>query len=257
MRKLLYISAALAALLSPAKAAELSILDIVDRANKALRGDSSHGTLTMSIVTPAWQRTLELEGWNRGREYALIETHAPAKDRGNVTLRRKNEMWLWLAKVERVIKVPPTMMHSAWQGSDFTYEDIVKADSVVKDYTHSLLSKTAEGDHTIYHIRADPKPDAPVVWGKVLLTIAVYGEAGKEEIVPMKEEDYGERGDLVRTIALSDVKRMGGRLVPARMECVPARKAGQKTVIQYSDLRFDVPLSDEFFSLSRLQRGGS
>ncbi len=263
MGRFLYISAAALALCSGVAAepsaeprrGELTLHDLVDRANKALRGDSSHGHMTMTIVTPSWTRSLEIEGWNKQREYAFIAIHAPAKDKGNVTLRRKNEMWLWLHKVERVIKVPPTMMHSAWQGSDFTYEDIVKADSVVKDYTHSLLDKKTEGDHTVYQIKADPKPEAPVVWGKVLLWIAVYGEPGKEEVVPVREEDYNERNELVRTIALTDVKRMGGRLLPAKLECLPSKKAGQKTVLQYHELEFDVPLAEDFFSLSRLQKG--
>jgi hypoxanthine-DNA glycosylase len=231
---------------------ELTLHDIVDRANKALRGDSSHGTMAMTIVTPSWQRTIEVEGWNRERSYAFILIHAPAKDKGNITLRRKNEMWLWLPKVERVIKIPPTMMHSAWQGSDFTYEDIVKADSVVKDYKHTLLKKRQEDGRVVYTIQGDPLPDAPVVWGKVVMDVAVYGN---EEAVPLKEEDYSERGSLERTITLSDIKRLGGRLVPARLECVPTRKAGQKTILQYHSLEFDIPLTDDFFSLSRLQKG--
>jgi len=235
---------------APAK--ELSLHDIVDRANKALRGDSSHGTMSMTIVTPKWERTMDVEGWNRGREYAFILIHAPAKDKGNITLRRKNEMWLWLPKVERVIKVPPTMMHSAWQGSDFTYEDIVKADSVVKDYKHTLLSKRTEDGRIVYRIRGDPLPDAPVVWGKVIMEVAVYGD---DEAVPLKEEDYNERGDLERTITLSDIRRLGGRLVPAKLECVPRRKAGQRTTLVYHSLEFDVPLTEDFFSQARLQKG--
>jgi hypoxanthine-DNA glycosylase len=233
----------------PAK--ELTLYDIVDRANKALRGDSSHGRMTMTIVTPKWQRVMEVEGWNRQREYAFILIHAPAKEKGNITLRRKNEMWVWLPRVERVIKVPPTMMHSSWQGSDFTYEDIVKADSVVKDYTHTLLSKKVEADRVVYKIQGDPKQDAPVVWGKVIMDVAVYGE----EAVPLKEEDYSERGSLERTITLSQIKRMGGRLLPAKLECVPSRKAGQKTTLEYHSLEFDIPLEDSFFSLSKLQKG--
>lgn len=250
----LYISAAMFAL-APVQAAETSLHDIVDKANKALRGDSSHGLMTMTIVTPKWKRAIDVEGWNRQREYAFIRILAPAKDKGTITLRRKNEMWVWLPKVERVIKVPPTMMHSAWQGSDFTYEDIVKADSVVKDYDHVLLEKKDEGERVVYKIQCDPKPDAPVVWGKVLLWVALYGERGAEEAVPLREEDYSERGELMRVITLSDVKRLGGRLVPAKLECAPTRKPGQKTTIEYHQLDFDVPLDDAFFNLSRLQKG--
>ncbi len=249
----LFLAALLAAPASAAAPAELSIHDLIDKANKALRGDSSHGRLTMTIETPDWKRSLEIEGWNKDRTYAFIKIHSPAKERGNTTLRRVNEMWVWLPKVERVIKIPPTLMHSAWQGSDFTYEDIVKADSIVKDYTHKLLGTTKEKDRTVYHIEAMPKPDAPVVWGKVLTDVALYDE--DQSVIPVNELDYSERGELIRTITLSDVKIMSGRRVPSRLECVPAKKKGQRTFLVYSELEFDVPLTDAFFSYQRLQKG--
>ncbi len=236
--------------------AEPTLHQIVDMANKATRGDSSHARLTMTVKTPDWTRTMDIEAWNKDRNLAFIETLSPAKDKGNVTLRRGDQMWLWLEKVERVIKIPPTMMHSAWQGSDFTYEDIVKADSIVKDYTHKLLKKTTEKDRVVYEIEADPKADAPVVWGKVLLWAAWYHSPDHgDEAVALKEEDYSERGELIRTIDFSDIERMGGRLIPARMECRPTRKPGHATVVQYHQLDFDVKLSGRFFSLARLQRG--
>ena len=247
------LAAALLLLATAASAADLDIRDLVDRANKALRGDSSRGRLVMTIETPDWKRSLEVEGWNKDRTMAFIVIRAPAKERGETTLRRKNEMWVWLPKVERVIKIPPTMMHSAWQGSDFTYEDIVKADSIVKDYTHKLLSTKKEEGRTVYHIEATPKADAPVVWGKVVTDVALYDD---QSVVPLLEEDYSERGELIRTITLSDVKMLGGRRVPARLECVPAKKKGQRTFLQYKELEFDLPLADDFFSYQRLQKGG-
>lgn len=248
------LAAGLLLLAAAASAAEPDIHELIDKANKALRGDSSRGRLVMTIETPEWKRSLEVEGWNKDRNMAFIVIRSPAKERGETTLRRRNEMWVWLPKVERVIKIPPTMMHSAWQGSDFTYEDIVKADSIVKDYTHKLLSTRKEEGRTVYHIEADPKPDAPVVWGKVITDVALYDD---QSVVGLREEDYSERGELIRTITLSDIKMMGGRRVPSRLECAPAGKKGQRTILQYKELEFDLPLSDDFFSYQRLQKGGS
>jgi outer membrane lipoprotein-sorting protein len=250
--KRLLIAALLLASVS-ASAADLDVKDLVDRANKALRGDSSHGKLTMAIETPDWKRSVEIEGWNKGRQMAYIVIHSPPKDRGETTLRRNNDMWLWMPKVERVIKIPPTMMHSSWQGSDFTYEDIVKADSIVKDYTHKLLSTKHEEGRTVYHIEAIPLPDAPVVWGKVITDVGVYDD---QSVVPLLELDYSERGELIRTITLSDVKIMGGRRVPTKLECVPSTKKGERTTLIYQDLEFDLPLKDDFFSYQRLQKAG-
>ena len=252
MKRLLAAAFVLAA--TSSRAADLDVKELVDRANKALRGDSSRGRLTMTIETPDWKRSLEVEGWNKDRTYALIVIRAPAKERGETTLRRKNDMWLWLPKVERVIKIPPTMMHAAWQGSDFTYEDIVKADSIVKDYTHKLLSTKHEDGRAVYRIEATPKPDAPVVWGKILTDVALYDE--DQAVVPLLEEDYSERGELIRTITLSDIKLLGGRRVPARLDCVPAQKKGKRTTLRYLELEFDLPLKDDFFSYQRLQKAG-
>ncbi len=238
-----------------ARAVDPTVAELVDRANKALRGDSSRDRVSMTIQTPDWSRTLDIEGWNKDRTFAFIVIHAPAKEKGETTLRRKNEMWLWMPKVERVIKIPPTMMHSAWQGSDFTYEDIVKADSIVKDYDHTLISKKKEEGRTVYRISGVPKPDAPVVWGKVISEVAYYDD--DQSVVPLKEEDYSERGELIRTLTMSDVKIMGGRRVPTHLECEPTAKKGQKTILIYHDLQFDVSLPDDFFSYQRLQKGGN
>ena len=230
---------------------KLSPFDIVDRANKSLRGDSSHTKLTMTVVTPKWKRELTIEGWNKDRKKAFIVIHKPAKEKGTTTLRRGADMWMWMPRVERLLKVPPTMMHSSWQGSDFTYEDIVKADSIVKDYTHKLIKKTKGKPYDTYVFEATPKPDAPVVWGKIIFTTGVYPDGW---VVALKEEDYNERGNLIRTITLSEIKLMDGKRVPTRLVCEPKRKKGRKTILKYHILEFDIDIKDSFFSLSRVQR---
>ncbi|MBI5595230.1 MAG: outer membrane lipoprotein-sorting protein, partial [Elusimicrobia bacterium] len=180
----------LAAVLAVPAHAERPVSELVDMANKVLRGDSSHAKISMTIVTPSWTRALDIEAWNQGRRKAYIVIHAPAKEKGTTTLRRDSEMWTWMPRVERLLKVPPTMMHSSWQGSDFTFEDIVKADSIVKDYSHKRLKSTPGTEWETVLIEALPKPDAPVVWGKVLFTVGVYPDGW---VIPLREEDYSER----------------------------------------------------------------
>lgn len=232
--------------------AEMSAHEIIDKANKVLRGDSSYAELSMSIATPEWERTLEMEGWNEGRKMALIIVHKPAKDRDTTTLRRGEQMWMFLPKVERTIKIPPTMMHSSWMGSDFTYEDIVKADSVVTDYTHSILKRESKGEYEEFVIEALPKDDAPVVWGKVIMEGRVY--ADNTDVIPLVERDYSERGELIRTITMSEVEWVQGHRVPTKLECVPHKKAGRKTTLKYHKIVFDKEYPKDFFGLQRLQR---
>ncbi|OGR87493.1 MAG: hypothetical protein A3A86_01675 [Elusimicrobia bacterium RIFCSPLOWO2_01_FULL_60_11] len=228
----------------------MSATELVDKSNELLRGQSSHARVTMKIDTPRWERTLEVEVWNQGRQRALMRIQAPAKERGNGTLRIDKEIWNWLPAVERVIKIPPSMMQASWMGSDFTFDDMVKADSVVKDYTHSILEEKKEGNRTVYKIEAIPRPDAPVVWGKVLLTISE--EEGR--VLPVQEEDYSERGEHMRTIRFSAVKELGGRVIPTKLECIPHKKPGQKTTLLYRQFDVDVSFGADFFGLSTLQK---
>ena len=237
--------------LSAAQAlAALSATELVDKSNELLRGQSSHARVTIQITTPRWQRTLDVEVWNQGRAKALMRVHSPIKERGNGTLRIDKEIWNWLIEVERTLKIPPSMLQTSWMGSDFTFDDMIKSDSIVKDYTHNILEETKEGNKTIYKIEAVPMPEAPVVWGKVLLTL----EEEDGRVLPLEEEDYSERGVHMRTLRFSSIKEMGGRIIPTKLECIPHKRPGQKTVILYKQFDVDVPFDEDFFGLSTLQK---
>lgn len=229
---------------------EKTATELVDESNQLLRGQSSHSDITMSITTPKWERTLRIEAWNHGRNQSLMRILSPQKERGNGTLKVDKQLWNWLPSVERVIKIPPSMMHSSWMGSDFTYEDVVKADSIVKDYTHRVIEKKQEGNATHYVVEAIPKPDAPVVWGKIILH-ALEDDQG---ILPLKEEDYSERGEHIRTLNFLEPKKMSGRRIPTKIECIPLKKPGNKTMIIYHVFELDVPFEPDFFSLRNLQK---
>lgn len=231
-------------------AQERSAQELIDEANKLLRGQSSHSEITMAIFTPKWGRKLDIEAWNEGREKSLMRIHSPAKERGNGTLKISKELWNWLPAVERVMKIPPSMMNSSWMGSDFTYNDVVKADSIVKDYTHKIVEKKSRNGGTVYLIEALPKEDAAVVWGKILMEIFETGD----EVLPVKEEDYSERGEKMRTLQFLEVKQMGNKRIPTRIECVPHKKAGHRTVITYKKFEMDLTFPQRFFSLKMLQK---
>ncbi len=122
-------------------AQELTAKEIIDKADKKNRGDTQQGTMEMKIVRPDWERTVEMKSWSKGDDYFIIYITAPAKDKGQVFLKRKKEMWNWVPTIDRMIKIPPSMMMQSWMGSDFTNDDLVKQSSIVKDYTHTLFQR--------------------------------------------------------------------------------------------------------------------
>ncbi|MCB9080641.1 MAG: outer membrane lipoprotein-sorting protein [Lewinellaceae bacterium] len=221
---------------------------IVARADAKLKGKTSQGEMKMTIVRPTWQREVTMKSWSKGDEDALILITAPARDKGVAFLKRDVEIWNWQPTIDRVVKLPPSMMMQSWMGSDFTNDDLVKQSSIVNDYQHKLLGSDVLEGRDCYRIEMIPKENAAVVWGKVMVWI------DKKESMQLKTEFYDEYGDLINTMVGKDIKMLGGKLLPARMEVTPADKPGQKTIVEYLSLSFDKPIDDSFFSIQQLKR---
>ena len=222
--------------------------EIVRRADEKAKGKTSEAHITILIVRPNWSREMGMKVWTKGNDLVLIQVTSPAKDKGIVYLKRSKEVWNWLPAIERNIKLPPSMMSQSWMGTDFTNDDLVKEASIVEDYEHSILKDTIMDGRACYVIQMLPKPQASVVWGKVLLWI------DKKDYIMMHGEYFDEDGKLVNTMHCSDIKMLGGKLLPARMEMIPAEKAGNKTVLIYNALAFDKAMDDKFFTTQNMPR---
>nr|WP_321357381.1 outer membrane lipoprotein-sorting protein [uncultured Draconibacterium sp.] len=221
---------------------------IIKQADEKFRGESSRGEMTMIIERPGWSRTVSMKNWTMGNDYSLIYITAPAKEKGQVFLKRDKEMWNWVPNIERMIKIPPSMMMQSWMGSDFTNDDLVKESQMAKDYSNKLLGEEEVDGYTCYKIELIPHEDAPVVWGKVIMWIS------KEELHWLKAEFYDEDGYLVNTEILTDVKMMDDREMPTRLEMIPADEEGNKTVMIFDKIEFDVDLKESFFSQQNMKR---
>jgi outer membrane lipoprotein-sorting protein len=221
---------------------------IVRKADEKLRGKSSQAEMVMRIVRPTWQREIGLKSWSRGTDLGLILVTAPARDKGTAFLKRRREVWNWQPAIDRTIKLPPSMMLQSWMGSDFTNDDLVKESSAVEDYRHRLAGDTVVAGRPCHKIVMIPKEDAAVVWGKVISYI------DKKDYLQLLTRFYDEDGELVNTMLGSQIRLMGGRLLPSRLEVRPADNPANRTIIEYRSLEFDMPLAEDFFSQQNLKR---
>ena len=229
--------------------AKISSEAILNHVDDLFRGNSSYATMTMKVVTRHYTREITLEGWTRGKDYSLIRVLSPLKEKGTATLKAGNNIWNYLPKVKRVIKIPSSMMGCSWMGSHFTNDDLIKESRMADDYEHSItFDGTREGVEMI-DLELIPKPEAAVVWGKVVVSVR------KKDLVPVKIDYYGERLDLERTMVFIDIREMGGRLLPSVLRINPADKPQEYTQIIYKEIAFDIELADSFFSLRTLQSG--
>ena len=227
---------------------ELCAKDIVRKADERMRGNSSYAELAMDIIRPEWKRSMTMKSWSKGSHYALVYVVSPAKDKGTVSLKIGNEMWNWLPSIERNIKVSPSMMMQSWMGSDFTNDDLIRQSSVVNDYDHALLGEETFQGIPCYKIQLIPKPEAPVVWGKIITWIT------KEHFNQLKVEYYDEDNSLINVMTGYDLRMIDDRLLPTRWEMVPADEPGNKTVMTYKNIDFDIKLDDSFFSKQNMNR---
>jgi outer membrane lipoprotein-sorting protein len=222
--------------------------EIVDRVDRLLRGESSVGTVTMQISTVNWQRTLSMQIWSLGTENALIRVITPEKEAGTATLKVGNNIWHYLPKVNRTIKIPTSMIMASWMGSHFTNDDLVKDSRLIRDYFIAISFEGERDGTQVYEFTLTPRPEAAVVWGKIVL------EVRQADLMPTWQQFYDEEGKRVREITSSDYKVMGGRLVPTRTVVRPVDKPSEQTMITYDDLTFDGALSADTFSLRNLER---
>jgi outer membrane lipoprotein-sorting protein len=221
--------------------------EIVRKADLQMRGESSYAEMVMSIIRPAWKREISMRSWSKGDDMALILITGPARDRGTAFLKRGNEIWNWQPTIDRVIKLPPSMMGQSWMGSDFTNDDLVRESSIVNDFTHRIVGDTTIMDKPSHIIEMIPKEGAAIVWGKIIIYI------DKKDHLQLKSLFFDEDGIMMNILNALKVERMGNRMIVSQMEMTPADNPAQKTVVEYRKIDFDIPIQDNYFSIQNMR----
>lgn len=220
---------------------------IVKKADEKMRGSSSRVELTIKTIRPGWTRSMDIKAWMKGNDLSMILVQSPARDKGTAFLKRKKEVWNWMPILERTIKLPPSMMSQSWMGTDFTNDDLVRESSVVKDYYHSIIGDTLIDKRNCYIIQMMPKPEAAVVWGKLIVCI------DKKDFLELHTKFFDEDGKLINIMNAYDVKIMDGRLIPTRFEMIPLEKKNQKTEMIYRNIKYNLPIEDKFFTTEKMK----
>ncbi|WP_406665828.1 outer membrane lipoprotein-sorting protein [Gallaecimonas sp. GXIMD1310] len=210
------------------------------------RGQSSYSLVTMTVHRPDWQRTMTMRSWTRGEDDSLVRFTAPAKDAGNATLKLADDMWIFNPKLNQIIKLPASMMAQSWMGSDFSYNDLAKANDILTQYHHHMVSVRQQDGHTLYTIAALPKADAATVWGKQVITL-------RDDGVLLGEQFFDQDMKLVKSMTTTKVGLLGGRPFPIVMVMKKADKQDSWTRIDYLQAHFNVAIPDALLTKSNLR----
>ena len=234
--------------ISNSKADNISPEKILNNVDDLYRSNASHSILTLSVTTVNWQRTLTLEQWSKGEDKSLIKILKPKKEKGLATLRVDKNMWNYMPKVKRVVKIPSSMMSSSWMGSHFTNDDLVKQSRMAEDYTFSITFEGMKDGKEIIEVTCLPNKEAAVVWGKV--EVIVYAD----DYLPLRMIYYDEDLLLSRTLEFTNIELMDGKMIPTMMNMIPTDEPGESTTVKWEEVKFDVTIDDDFFSLRKLQQ---
>lgn len=221
--------------------------ELIARMDSLLWSTTSQGRFRMSIETQYWQRELELDVWMHRPDKTFIRVLSPRKERGIGSLRLGDEMWNYIPNIDRVVKIPPSMMLQPWMGSDLSNDDLVKQSSLVRDYEHVVAEDSAAGGGEILHIISTPNEDAAVVWGRIESWIQV--DSG----IPTRQVYYDDIGGRVREIEFSDVSEMDGRTLPTRWTLRPTDEPDKRTVFLIDQIEFDREIEPGIFTQRNLR----
>jgi outer membrane lipoprotein-sorting protein len=227
---------------------ENNLEQVVKAIDELYRSTSSYSEMQMEIITPHWSRTLKMNVWSKGQNKTFIRILEPKKEEGIATLRIGNEMWNYLPKINKVMKIPPSMMMSSWMGSDFSNDDLAKEFTFFNDYTFSFTDVENPQKGLVY-VKCIPKEGKPIIWGYVIIA------AEENTNLPVQEQYYNEKKQLMRVINFSETREFDKRKIPTVLELVPEKKEGQKTILRYLNAQFDRPIDEEIFSLRNLRTG--
>ena len=238
--------ALLAVATTPGEPEQQDATQIVRDAVNHWRGLSSDSVMTMVIHRPDWERTMTMRAWTKGDDRSLVRVLEPRKDRGNGTLTDDDNMWTYSPKVNRVIKIPSSMMGQSWMGSDFSNKDVARADDIIDQYDHSILGVEEVDGVTVYEIESIPHEEAAVVWGREVLRI-------RDDHVVLTHRFYDQDNELVKTLTSLEIGEMGGRVIALRQRMNKVDAPEEWTEIQVVSVDYEIELKDSLFTLSNLR----
>lgn len=244
-----FITTSLAVLLALTCSYGQDASEIIKKADEKFQGKSSYSEMKMTIVRPKWSRTINFKSCNLGNDYSMTLITDPAKEKGQTFLKREDNMWSWNPTISRLIKLPPAMMSQGWMGSDFSNDDLLNESSIVKDYTHKIIGSEVVSGLDCYKIELTPKEDAAVVWGKLIKWIS------KKDYLQLKTQYFDEDDYLVKTESASKIKLMSGREIPTYFLLEPADEPGNKTIVEMINVKYDIIVSESFFSQQNMKKG--
>ncbi|MBU42746.1 MAG: hypothetical protein CMN76_05970 [Spirochaetaceae bacterium] len=233
--------------ISTAVMAEPDARQIVDNMEQKTRGNTSTGLMELQIDRDRVHRSLLMEIWEEsGTDRAFIRVLKPERDRGTAFLKVKNNMWQYVPSINKEIKIEGSLLQDSWMGSDFTNDDLLRATSMIDDYTHRFLNKSGN----TYRIEMKPRPEAAVVWSRIEIEIR------KSDYLPVEQLFYDHKGRLKKKMVYDQIKTMGGRTIPTRYQMISLENGREvsRTTLIFHKLSFNTQIPAYIFSKSNLRK---
>jgi len=246
MKKLLFLTLAIVTLsfISSTPTAD----EIIKKAEDRLTGKTSYSEVTVTTIRPKYTREMTIKTWTKGTDYSVTLILSPAMDEGTVFLKRRNEIWNYIPSIDRLVKMPPSMLSQSWMGTDIKNDDLLENSSLIDDYNKKIVATEEIEGYSCYKIELTPKENVNSIWGQIIMWIS------KADYMQMQVQYYDEDNELINTFYGKSVKLMGGLKIPTENIIVPANKKGNKTKIVTTKRQLNIEVNDNIFTTQYMKR---
>ncbi|MBF0587247.1 outer membrane lipoprotein-sorting protein [Prosthecochloris sp. N3] len=218
-------------------------------------GDDRTSVLTMTLVNKRGsERVREVSScskdYGKDRKSVMV-FRSPADVKGTAFLSweyddpsREDDKWLYMPAMKKVRRISGSSKNEYFMGSDFTYDDM--GDRNVDEDAHALLGEEEIAGHTCWKVESVPLGPDDMYTRKVIWI-------SKEARMALKAEYYDKDG-LLKVYRVLDFAKVGGFWTVRRSEMENVVRK-HKTLMEFSDMRYNTGLEDVFFKVSSIQRG--
>lgn len=236
-------------------AAGLTGDEILKKVDGILEAESTIMEATMTTVdakgvSKSSQMIIYVKKGADGKNRTLIHYLSPAVDKGTkfLSLGNVNQMWMYLPKVEKTIRIAGSMVKQSMMNSDFSYEDLMDRSNFSEFYTAQVLGNEAIDGENCYVLELKAKKGS-ANYRRLKLWVR------QDNFIPAKEEFYSGSGKLIKVSTQTGITTMDGRLVPTRITFKDLDQKGHQTILIIENFRFKADIPERYFTTRFLEKG--
>jgi hypothetical protein len=253
----------LVATLSISSLFALTGLEIAQKVHDRDEGDNITSKMKMILIDKNKHkriRTLDTYAKDKGEDTLKLMfflSPADVKNTGFLTYdyedsSKDDDQWLYLPELQKVKRIASSDKSSSFMGSDFTYSDMTSRN--VEDYTYKIMKEPVINGNKTWQMLVTPKTKKTIDETGYTKSIVFVRQ---DNFVIVQSLNYIQVGKKLKYMKVTGLELMDGIWTVTRIQMITkkGRKMLHKTVLEFSDIKYNQNLEESFFKTRTLEVG--